>query len=135
MLEPVISNIGVKGIRKAAKMAPRWPNSLDADELRLALFNGYIFISPAGGSGGGIFRYMFSRFLRQAAEITGDNRLTPVAGEFQHIGDEWEKLGEWFRQTSEADNPASLLHECVAPLLGLADLEEAAWSRLRGLVQ
>lgn len=135
MLEPPISNIGVKGIRKAAKMVPKWPKSLDADELRLALFNGYIFISPAGGSGGGIFRYMFSRFLRQAAEITGDNRLAPVAGEFQRIGDAWEELGKWFRQTSEADNPASLLHECVPPLQGLADLEEAAWSRLRGLVR
>ena len=43
---------------------------MDADALRWALFNTYIFISPVGGSGGGIFRYMFSRFLREAAALT-----------------------------------------------------------------
>jgi hypothetical protein len=131
MLEPPISNVGVKGIRKAAGRVPKWPDSMDADELRGALFNAYIFISPVGGTGGGNFRYMFSRFLREAAGITGDPHLAESADEFQHIGDEWEKLGEWFRQTSEAPNPASTLGECAAPLNGLADLEEAAWGRLR----
>jgi hypothetical protein len=134
MLEPPISNIGVKGIRKAASMVPRWPDRLDTDEVRLALFNAWIFISPTGGTGGGTFRYMFSRFLREAAGITGDARLEKGASEFQHIGDEWEKLGEWFRQTSEAPDPAAILPECVAPLHSLADLEQAAWTRLRDLV-
>ena len=134
MLEPPISNVGVKGIRKAAKMIPKWPDSLDVDELRMALFNTYIFISAEGGSGGGIFRYMFSRFLREAAEITGDARLNESAEEFQRIGDGWEELGEWFRQASEAPDPAPLLDECVAPLNGLAEQEEAAWGQLRELV-
>jgi len=135
MLEPPISNIGVKGIRKAARMVPRWPDSMGADEVRWALFNAYIFISPVGGTGGGTFRYMFSRFLREAAEITGDARMNESADEFRHIGDEWDELGEWFRQASEAHDPASALGECVAPLNALAELEETAWTRLRGIVQ
>jgi hypothetical protein len=135
MLEPPISNIGVKGIRKAAEMVPRWADTLDPAELRFALFNAYIFISPVGGTGGGTFRYMFSRFLREAAEITGDPRLNESADEFQRIGDGWEALGAWFRQTSEAGDPASLLGECAAPLSALADQEEVAWGRLRGIVQ
>jgi hypothetical protein len=134
MLEPPISNIGVKGIRKAASMLRKWPDKLAADEVRLALFNAWIFISPAGGTGGGTFRYMFSRFLREAAGIAGDPRLEQSASEFKHIGDEWKKLGEWFRQASEAPDPAALLPECVAPLQALADLEQAAWTRLRDLV-
>ncbi len=131
MLEPPIRNIGVKGILKAAQMIPKWPDRLDADELRFALFNSYIFISPVGGTGGGAFRYMFSRFLREAAEIVGDARLEDGADEFEHIGDKWEALGEWFRQVSEATEPASLLGECVAQLDALAALEEEAWKRLR----
>ena len=134
MLEPPIRNIGVKGIRKAAQMVPKWPERLDPDELRFALFNTYIFVSPVGGTGGGCFRYMFSRFLGEAAEITGDPRLEQSAGEFQHIGDQWEELGEWFRQTSEAPDAAALLDQCVAPLGHLADLEELAWRRLRDIV-
>ena len=130
MLEPPISNIGVKGIRKAAKMAVKWPDSMSEQELRWTLFNCYIFISPVGGSGGGNFRYMFSRFLREGAGITGDPRLDQSVSEFKHIADEWEKLGEWFKQASEAADPASLLDECASQLNELADLEEAAWRRL-----
>jgi hypothetical protein len=133
MLEPPIRNIGVKGIRKTAAMVPKWPDSLDAEELRFALFNAYIFVSPVGGTGGGLFRYMFSRFLREAAGIAGDARLEESAGEFQRIGDRWEELAEWFRATSEAADPASLLSECVAQLNHLADLEELAWRELQGI--
>jgi hypothetical protein len=134
MLEPPIRNIGVKGIHKAAQMIPRWPQKLTADEVRWTLFNAHMFINPQGGTGGGMFRYMFSRFLREGAEITGDARLSNSADEFQHIGDQWEELGDWFRQASEAPDPASLLGECVAPLKTLAGLEEAAWRQLQEIV-
>jgi hypothetical protein len=104
---------------------------MSEQELRWTLFNCYIFISPVGGSGGGNFRYMFSRFLREGAGITKDPRLTESADAFKRIADEWEKLGEWFKQASEAGDPAALLGECTGPLNELADLEEAAWGRLR----
>lgn len=131
MLEPPIRNIGVKGIRKAAQSVPKWPEVLGPDELRFALFNNYLFISPVGGTGGGAFRYMFSRFLRESAEITGDSRLAESADEFRQIGDGWERLGEWFRQVSEAPKPDSMLGECVVSLNALAGLEETAWQRLQ----
>jgi hypothetical protein len=133
MLAPPISNFGVKGMRKAAKRAVKWPDSLSEEELRWTLFNCYIFISPEGGSGGGNFRTMFSRFLREGAEITGDPRLNQSADEFHHIADEWEKLGAWFKQASEASDPVAILRECVTPLNTIADLEEAAWTRLQRL--
>jgi len=133
MLQPPISNIGVKGIRKAAGAVPGWSQMNEA-ELRWALFNTHIFINPVGGTGGGLFRYMFSRFLGEAAQITGDERLIASAEAFRHIGDRWEELGEWFRQTSEAPDPAARLGECVPAFHALADLEEAAWQRLCELV-
>jgi hypothetical protein len=77
---------------------------------------------------------MFSRFLREVAPIVEDSHLEQSASEFKHIGDEWEKLGEWFRQASEAPDPGALLPECVAPLQTLADLEQVAWTRLRELI-
>ncbi len=130
MLAPPIANIGVKGIRKAADLVPKWPEKLEANELRFALLNAYIFISPVGGTGGGLFRYMFSRFLREAASIAGDPRLARSAADFQQIGDEWEALGESFQQMSEAAEPAVTLGQCQASLNILADREEAAWRRL-----
>ena len=131
MLEPPISNIGVKGIRKAAAAIPDWPDAMTEDELRFALFNAYIFISPVGGTGGGTFRYMFSRFLGEAAGIMEDKRLHYGVAEFRRIGDAWKDLGAWFRRTSEVESPAQHLVEAVDPLKQLAGLEEAAWTRLQ----
>ncbi len=131
MLEPPIRNIGVAGIRKAAQMVPKWPDKLDARALRFALFNAHIFISAVGGTGGGAFRYMFSRFLREASEIAGQPRWKESADEFRYIGAKWEDLGERFRQTSEADNPIPHMGDCAALLNELAQLEEGAWGRLR----
>ena len=135
MLEPPITNLGVKGIRKAAKRTLKWPEIMDEEQLRFACFNIFIFIDAQGGTGGGIFRYMYSRFLREAAEITGDGRMNAVSDEFQRIGDRWQGIAEMFNRLVEADDPAAALPEISAPLLELADLEEAAWLRLRELVQ
>jgi hypothetical protein len=130
MIEPPIRNIGVKGIRLTAERIPLWKNSMGDEQLRWALFNTYIFTSPAGGSGGGAFRYMFSRFLREAAEITGDPVLRESAAEFQHIGDRWQEIAEWSKAVSESPNPADILGECVSPINEIADLEEAGWRKL-----
>ena len=130
MLEPPISNIGVKGIRKTAAMLPKWPDTLSSEELKWALFNAYIFISPVGGTGGGTFRYMFSRFLCETAVLLQDARFEASARAFHAIGDAWEKVAAWCRQLSEGENPASQLSDCVAPLQAIADQEEKAWTTL-----
>jgi hypothetical protein len=135
MLEPPITNLGVKGICKAARLTLKWPETMDEEQLRSACLNVFIMIDAAGGTGGGLFRYMYSRFLRQAAEITGDDKLIPVADEFQRLGDRWQAVAETFKHASEAPDPASLLGECVVPLNALADQEEEAWGRLCELVQ
>ena len=49
MLEAPISNMGVRGIRKAAQRAQQWPDVLDEKELRYTMFNTYIFIDAKGG--------------------------------------------------------------------------------------
>jgi hypothetical protein len=135
MLEPPISNVGVKGIRKAAKRALKWPGRMDENELRFTLFNTFVFIDATGGTGGGIFRYMFSRFLREAAAITGDARLNDSADAFQHIGDRWQEVAAIFKRGWKADDPAAVLPETTAPMMEIADLEESAWTRLRELVR
>jgi hypothetical protein len=134
MLEPPIRNIGIAGIRKAADLVPKWSDVISAGDLRWTLFNAYIFISAVGGTGGGCFRYMLSRFLLEAAQITGERQLEESATEFERIGDQWEALAEWFRQVSEVDEPATRLGECAQPLRALAELEQVAWSRLREAV-
>lgn len=133
MLHAPIRNIGVAGIRKAAHMIPQWPKTMQGDQLQWALFNAYIFIDATGGTGGGTFRYMFSRFLREGATITGDERLLASADAFHHIADRWQEMAAWFLATSERDDAASALPEVVEPLNAIADLERSAWAQLAAL--
>jgi hypothetical protein len=131
MLTPPIRNFGIEGIRLAAKRIPGWPSGMSLQEVRQALFNAYIFISPVGGSGGGLFRYMFSRFLKQAAVLIKDERLNASAEAFDRIGDAWESLAAWAKEVSGAPDPRARLGECTAPLLAIAEQEQAAWEQLR----
>ena len=133
MLEGPISNIGVRGIRKAAKMALKWPQKMSAEEMRWACFNNYIFIDAEGGTGGGIFRTMYGRFLAEAAEITERKRLAEIGQELQDIGDAWQVVAEIFKRGAEMDDPAAILPETTEPMMEIADREDVIWTELRGL--
>jgi hypothetical protein len=75
---------------------------------------------------------MFSRFLNEATEITGDSRFEEDAQDFQRLGDRWQEISEWSKAASESPNPADILGECVSSINEIADLEEASWRKLQG---
>jgi len=134
MLEPPITNLGVKGIRKAAKRVLKWPETVDQEQLRWWCFNAFIFIDATGGTGGGIFRYMYGRFLKEAASITGESRLADVGDAMQSIGDRWQEVAQIFKQASEAAGQVSTLPDAATRMQAIADREQAAWETLRGIV-
>jgi hypothetical protein len=130
MLHPPISNLGVAGIRKTAQRMPTWAKSLGAEEIKWTLFNVYIFLSPVGGSGGGAFRYMFSRLLAEVAALTGSLDLAECAQAFAHCADQWAAFAEDCKRASESDRPADWLPQAPPLLQHIADLEDRAWERL-----
>jgi len=134
MLEPPIANLGVKGIRKARTETLRWPELLDEAALRRTCANTAMFIDHRGGTGGGIFRYMYARFLGEAAAITGEPRLAPMGAELRAIGDRWEAVAAALARAARAKAPAALLEEATRPLDEIADCEEDFWGRLAVLV-
>ncbi|HUT15959.1 MAG TPA: BtrH N-terminal domain-containing protein [Anaerolineae bacterium] len=134
MLEPPITNLGVKGIRKAAKQVLEWPEIVDKERLRWWCFNAFIFIDATGGTGGGIFRYMYGRFLKEAASITGESRLADMGDAMQSIGDRWQEVAQIFKQASEAASQVTTLPHAAKRMQAIADQEQAAWGTLRGIV-
>ncbi|GAA2806471.1 BtrH N-terminal domain-containing protein [Kribbella solani] len=134
MLDPPIANLGVPGIRKAAEQTLRWPEALGTAALRRTCFTTALMIDARGGTGGGIFRYLYARFLDEAAIITGDVHLAELGYELTAIGDRWEDVAATFAAAAELDDPAVALESATTPLHDIADREEFVWQRLRALV-
>lgn len=135
MLEPPISNFGVKGIRKAITQTRKWPKVLDDAALRRTCFNTALFIDHRGGTGGGIFRFMYARFLDEAAVICREPRLRDLGAELAAIGDRWEQVAVAFSRAAEAEDPADLLDDATTPMQDIAELEQAFWEALDAVVE
>jgi hypothetical protein len=134
MLEPPIANLGVKGIRKARAETLKWPKVLDPVALRRTCSNVAMFIDARGGTGGGIFRNMYGRFLGEAAALMREPRLGPMGTELQEIGADWETVAAAFTRAARAKDPAKPLQEATAPMAEIADREEEFWGRLAEVV-
>ena len=102
-LRSPIKNIGVKGLRHTSKAILKRPNLFEERELRMNLFSLYIFIE-IGGTGGGCFRYMYSRFLKEAEKITESKVIGDAAEMFYESGQNFTEIGLLFKYTETMDN-------------------------------
>jgi len=126
MLNPPISNFGVNGIRRTSKEILKWPNLFSDYELRMNLFTLYIFIE-IGGTGGGCFRYMYSRFLKEAAEITSNMRLNEAASMIDDSGKHFTEIGLLFKDAETTGDIASKIDEARDKFTIIADMEEKTY--------
>lgn len=134
MLNPPIRNLGIKGIRYAAKEIIKWPDIFNNFELRMNLFNLYVFIE-IGGTGGGCFRYMYSRFLREATEITGNTKLRDIADRIHQAGELFTEIGLSFKDSEKADDLGNRISSASRIFTSIAELEEAAYSNLSEIIK
>jgi hypothetical protein len=133
LLNPPISNLGVKGIRRTAKELLTWPRLFDERALRMNLFNLYVYIE-IGGTGGGCFRPMYARFLREAAVMAGDAALEPVAGQLQAAGARLTEIALLFEDAETANDLDQRIAQASQAFLALADQEEAAYRDLAAVL-
>ena len=90
-------------------------------------------IDAVGGTGGGLFRAMYARFLGEAAAITGDTTLPAIGAQFGLAAGRWQEVAALFRSAYRATDPGGPLAEIPPLLRAIADLEEAAWADLLAL--
>src|SRR5664279_537375 len=81
-----------------------------------------------------IFRYMYARFLGEAASITGEPRFAGMGTELTAIGDRWEGVAATFAEAAKAENPADLRETATEPMHGIADREQDFWDRLDAMI-
>ena len=129
MLNPPISNFGIRGIMRTAQEIKKWPHQYDDFKLRMNLFSIYIFIE-IGGTGGGCFRYMYSRFLQEAAAVVLNDRLEKAAADIHESGQLFTKLGLLFKDAETATDLGDKIDKASELFTIIADKEEEVFRSL-----
>jgi hypothetical protein len=130
-LYPPIKNIGVKGIRHTAKEILKWPNMFRDYDLRMNLFTLYIFIE-IGGTGGGCFRYMYSRFLKESAMITKNDTLLEASEKMQKSGELFTNIGNLFKESEKRSDINDRIKKASELFQDIAEIEEQVFTELSG---
>lgn len=128
-LNPPIKNVGVKGLRLASKEILKWENTFSDQALRMNLFSLYIFFE-IGGTGGGCFRYMYSRFLKEAAKIVDSKPLEEASEMFNESGKKFSEIGLMFKDAETMSDIAEKVRVASQKFGEIADIEEKAFRYL-----
>ena len=92
MLNPPISNMGAKGIMRWKKELHRYPKILpDNRTITQALIEHFVYIE-VGGSGGSLFRRMYSQFLKEASKEMKASELQKISLLYDDICDDWSRV-------------------------------------------
>lgn len=124
-LNPPIKNFGVRGMRHTAGELLKWPDQFSDRTLRMTLFNIYIFVE-VGGTGGGCFRPMYARFLREAAVVTRNQALLRAGDAFDQIGAKFTEIALLFKDAAKTKDLKSRIATASEGFREIADKEEAA---------
>jgi len=142
-LNPPIKNLGIEGIRHFANQVIKWPDIIHGTVydpiqfkaqipmLKLNLFLAYAFIEEAG-TGGGLFRGIYSRFLREACDVLHAKILREASDLMMKSADIWTEIANILLAASEAqqDKVKNILIKAQPRITECAETEEKAFKLL-----
>lgn len=130
MLYSEDENNGVKGINKMAEDLPLWKEKL-GENWKEAAKTVYL-VSEKFGTGGGNFRHIYVKFLREIAEKIKNKKINKEAKEMEKIANLWEKVMSYLKEASK-ENDFERIIEVSKILKKVAYLEEKIYNNLRNI--
>ncbi|MHA1311132.1 MAG: DUF4872 domain-containing protein [Candidatus Helarchaeota archaeon] len=94
MSNPPIRNLGLARTLKFKEIVKSWIAKFDNEKLLFILINTWIY-NQTGGTGGALFRTMYSQFLGEAYEIIGNNFLKRVKEILTDVSEAWNKVAQY----------------------------------------
>ena len=112
---------GPKGLETFAEDLEDWINlPLDVLKDRCMEITGYI---SEYGTGGGFFRFLYSRFLLECADIMEDEKLEDLSNKYAKLGEEWEKFSKKISALGESLDTQNEISQLQNLLTLIIDLE------------
>ena len=129
LLDPPISNFGVKGMHKVADLMPQWLDDLESPAESLPEIS---TIMENAGTGGGLFRTLWAEFLAETAELTGVGEFHEISDAYREVSNKWSEVAALVREAGvsssreDLDRASKIVHE-------VADEEQRLMRRLGDL--
>ncbi|WP_299430444.1 BtrH N-terminal domain-containing protein [uncultured Maribacter sp.] len=126
--------VGVKAIRKIAKLIRKWPAKKGVKTANHYLGQ-IVRMQEEIGTGGGGFRYIYGAFLQEASKILENDQLSTLSKEITQIGDLWRDFAvdasRIYKNRSATEDGYNKVADQLATI---ADKEEAFFKKLKKAV-
>lgn len=100
MLKPWFPVFGIPGLEKFCTRILTWNGTMKEDLLRKNLNMTYMMMEVVG-TGGGNFRRLFARFLRESSVYLKDDSLMPIFKTYRRLGDCWKEIAYLIHESAE----------------------------------
>jgi hypothetical protein len=125
-LNPPIKNIGYKGISKTSSEIKKWfktSTNIKKD------FQTSASLMERGGTGGALFRNIYSEFLKESGKLIGSKELIHAGDEYATIAKLWTKVSDLFIQVGETED-IKYINEASEILIELSEKEKTTMEKL-----
>jgi hypothetical protein len=92
--------MGIKGLRKFTRELLKWPSLLKEGKIKLYCSNAYFSFEKIG-TGGGNFRRMFARYLREVSRELGNPGFMNISRLYNDLAKKWKQLALLLDQSSK----------------------------------
>ena len=130
-LNPPIKNLGYKGVLKSSESVTRWLDEVGNPAESLPII---AMLMERAGTGGGLFRKMYGRFLKQGRELTGVAALGTAANEFDAIAAQWTAVADLIEQAGIRGSKDALA-EASTLMADISGRERSAFTTLEALAR
>jgi hypothetical protein len=125
-LNPPITNIGYKGIRKTASEIKKW---FLRTENKKEDFQITAMLMEKAGTGGALFRNLYRDFLYEASDITGNMFIRNASEAFKGIACAWSEVSKLLNLAGEKED-ITYINEASNLLIEISEKEKEAFQKL-----
>jgi len=132
MLKPPIRNLGTRGIQHFANEIVKWPKAYPPRKLPFQqLYEVTYIMLEEDGTGGGCFRHLYSKFLKEASEHLDIKEVADLGEQYRQVGEKWTKVAHLVRNIPLNQTNTIKIKEVLSEI---AKEEEEILSSLKNLL-
>ncbi|GFZ30862.1 hypothetical protein CSC2_13880 [Clostridium zeae] len=100
MKHPVTTQTGLSGMEKFLRQVTYWPIEKNEEQVRKNAYIAYMMLETVG-TGGGNFRKIYARFLKEAGNLLGINDLTHMSDIYFNLASNWSEIAKLLKKSSD----------------------------------